>query len=768
MKYLLFDQHAISSYVSEYTLQSVEFSQGQRLVDHICGRLSSELFCNTVIEYSKNGILFIGKNGTHSDSDAQEHKLFCIDLVACDILSEASNPSDLLTIIQKSFRLVLKIWNRQPFSSAERYHESKSILFPFPRPDHRRIVIERSNNILRLDKRGIKHPLLAYKYNAEDPAQIDDIVDTTILKRSCEAYLEQYSTLRQKLDVITPNDNNTQSTPLMRVQAEKHAKRDDFIFWNFDQQYDSLTDSQKAVVDYSSIDSPLRIEGAAGTGKTISMIMRAYHLLCDYQKKGLPFRIIFFAHSESTSVRNQELFSIYPQSSAFLSKDSAQNILFTTLLEFCSNFSDIPESSLIHHDAIESKNYQLSLISSIVEKAISSNTIKTYRPLLSQNIRDLFDPNKTAPNTLYHMLQHEFSVQIKGRTDGTIDSYYELSPIPNGIQYENKRDRELLYSLFSAYQNQLQTYGAFDVDDVTMEALSRLDAPIWRRRRMNEGYDYIFVDEMHLFNINEQSIFHFLTKNLTQKSIPICFALDYSQAVGDRGNIRQDYIETAFGAVVEEKKLHTIFRNSPAISDFCASVAAAGTLMFGSYFSNPYGESQNGFTGDEEDKAFVPELHMYRNDDEMIAHLDKHISDAMKTLQCKASDIAVISFENSFLTNEGVKHLSTVSKREFCRLDLENNKEKDKVCLVSPYAINGLEFQAVILLGADEGRVPQTTGTSDISKHFIRYSAYNLLYLSASRAKYLVRILGSKLNGVSTCLEHSVHSEYLTLIDHTQ
>ena len=44
MKYLLFDQHAISSYVSEYTLQSVEFSQGQRLVDHICGRLSSELF----------------------------------------------------------------------------------------------------------------------------------------------------------------------------------------------------------------------------------------------------------------------------------------------------------------------------------------------------------------------------------------------------------------------------------------------------------------------------------------------------------------------------------------------------------------------------------------------------------------------------------------------------------------------------------------------------------------------------------------------------
>lgn len=765
MKYLLFDQYAISTYISDYSLQSIEFAQGKRFIKHICGEISSEIFCNTVVEYNKNGILFVGNKRNPSGLNNDEFKLFCIDLTTCNILSESSNPADLLTIIQKSFRLVLKIWNRQPFSSAERYHESKSILFPFPRPDHRRIVIERSNSILRLDKRGIKHPLLAYKYNAEDPAQVDDVVDPNILRKSCEAYLEQYNALRKKLTALVANSSNVHSAPLMRVQAEKHAKRDDFIFWSFEQQYDSLTDSQKAVVDYGNIHSPLRIEGAAGTGKTISMIMRAYNLLYSHQQKELPFRVVFFAHSESTSARNKELFSNYPQSNAFLCNNAAQSILFTTLLEFCSNFADIPESSLIHHDAFESKNYQLSLIANIVEKAISSNTIKTYRPLLSQNIRDLFDFNKTAPNTLYHMLQHEFSVQIKGRTNGTIDSYYELSPIPNGIQYENKRDQELLYSLFMAYQSELQTYGAFDVDDVTMEALSRLDAPIWRRRRTNEGYDYIFVDEMHLFNINEQSIFHFLTKSLTQKSIPICFALDYCQAVGDRGNIHQDYIESAFGTVVEEKKLHTVFRCSPAISDFCESVAAAGTLMFGNDFSNPYGKSQNGFTVDEETKSFMPELHMYPNDDEMIAHLEKHISDIMRILQCKPCDIVVISFENDYLTNEGVDHVSAFCKREFCRLDLDNTKRKDKVCLASPYAINGLEFQAVILLGADEGRVPQTTGTSDISKHFIRYSAYNLLYLSASRAKYLLRILGSKLNGVSTCLDYSLQSNYLKLIE---
>ena len=90
---------------------------------------------------------------------------------------------------------------------------------------------------------------------------------------------------------------------------------------------------------------------------------------------------------------------------------------------------------------------------------------------------------------------------------------------------------------------------------------------------------------------------------------------------------------------------------------------------------------------------------------------------------------------------------------------------KDYV-LASPYAINGLEFKAVILIGVDEGRVPQTMGTSDISQHFIKYSAYNLLYLASSRAKYRLIILGNKLKGRSSCLEHSVVSKHIEVIEH--
>lgn len=111
--------------------------------------------------------------------------------------------------------------------------------------------------------------------------------------------------------------------------------------------------------------------------------------------------------------------------------------------------------------------------------------------------------------------------------------------------------------------------------------------------------------------------------------------------------------------------------------------------------------------------------------------------------------------------------LEEKTKRKFNLLDQSGQLSMEKYTLASPYAINGLEFQAVILLGADEGRVPQTAGTGDISHHFLMYSAYNMLYLSASRAKYRVVIMGSDIQGVSSCLEHSIRAEVIEVEKHT-
>lgn len=495
------------------------------------------------------------------------------------------------------------------------------------------------------------------------------------------------------------------------------------------------------------------------------MILRAYRLLEFHRKKGLPFRIIFFAHSQSTFQRNLNAFQTYSNSCQYLTKTSPQSIEFTTLLDYCATFASIPLTSLLERDAGEAKTFQLMLLENVLSHPDIIAKIRTFRPLLSPELQDMFDPQKTSPIALYNMLQHEFSIQIKGRTDSTIDKYYDLSPIANGLPCSSQKDKELVFSIFCAYQNELNADGTFDIDDVVMEALSRLNAPIWRRMRAASGYDYIFVDEMHLFNLNEQSVFHFLTKDLYQKNIPICFALDYSQAIGDRGNVSNEYIEHAFGAPTA-KKYHTVFRNSPQITDFCVSIATSGVLMFHEHFSDPYNETHSNFLLDNEKKSEVPSLYEYDNDDEMLNSLKQHLQSITKNLKCSPKNIAIIAFDDKFYSPDVIERISQSVEHAVVPLNgrassPSNKISSDSYIIASPYDINGMEFDAVILLGVDEGRVPQTAGTSDISQHFIKYSAYNLLYLTSSRAKYRLILLGNRLKGRSSCLDHSITSKYL-------
>ena len=363
IKYLLFDQRAISLIVSRSTLQSVEYNQGMRLVQHICGKGNSEILEDVYIEYNDDGILFVGKK-TDSDQTEKGDKIFCVDLTTCNILSEESNPTNLLIVMQKVFRTALKIWNRQPFSSSERINQTKSIVFPFVMPDRRRLVIERSNNVDRLMKRNICFPLLAYKYSSEDPHG-EEKVDTSILAKAGETYIARRYQI-QGLFPVTETYTNTDSTSALgQTVGGKLERKDNFAYWNYKTQYKNLTESQKYIVDYDNLDRPLRIDGAAGTGKTLSLLMRAYRLLVSYKEKKQPYRIIFFSHSVSTCEQGKEIFSNYPLGTSFMDPSSEQTIRFTTLLEFCEKFSEIESTSVLDYDAGNAKSYQLQLIQQV-------------------------------------------------------------------------------------------------------------------------------------------------------------------------------------------------------------------------------------------------------------------------------------------------------------------------------------------------------------------------------------------------------------------
>lgn len=383
---------------------------------------------------------------------------------------------------------------------------------------------------------------------------------------------------------------------------------------------------------------------------------------------------------------------------------------------------------------------------------------------LSGELCKVFDTQVTPKGVMISMLQHEFSIQIKGRTDCTIEEYYQIPRISNALPVETQKDKEFVFSIFLEYQNMLRISSVYDIDDITVQALAQWNAPIWRRERRDSGFDYIFVDEMHLFNINEQHVFHYLTKSAEQKQIPICFALDYGQAIGDRGNTNRDYIETAFGEV-ERNDYKTVFRCSQQITDFCAAISASGALMFQNDYRDPYDIAASGFTQQEEAVCDIPRLYMYSNEEEMIESLKGHVDRFKQETQCKNYDIALISFEDTLLIPQNVEKLSSLlGKKMYVLKNRQTSslsrsiKTDDPIILSDPYNVNGLEFKCVILFGVDEGRLPQNTGVSDISANYIKYIAFNQLYLASSRAKYRLILIGNSLHGVSSCLQYALES----------
>lgn len=758
MNYILFEKNAIEFLASHREYQSVEYDEGAALVDliRIPNRDVSFLGHQLQIKWGETGVMLVGANPTQT--------ILTIDLISCDLLKiESGSPDNLLLVLQRMFRAAIRIWNRQPFTGIERVNHSKLIVFPFQynfnKRNNKRLVIEREPNSPDLLNNGIVFPLLVYKYNDDDVATgIEESPDPAVLNQAGEEYIQSLPSLTQK--EFQRVDNFPSQEQIKDILTHAHVLGKGFRYQSFQKQFDSLTKKQQEVVKSPELNRPIRIVGPAGTGKTTSMILRAYRLLSEAEETGQPKRMIFITHSDSTCYEAEETFRLLDHAGKYLSPLAQQSIEFITLLSYCKRYRNIDDIQTIDQDATDAKEYQLMLIGDSYHE-VKESDYKSYRNTLSNSMKAVLD--STPENILISLLQHEFSIQIKGRANGLLENYKELPPIKNGLPVSSNEkycDKRFVFAIFRQYERYLKSMAAYDTDDIAIESLMSLNAPIWRRERADFGYDDVFVDEIHLFNQNEQHIFHFLTKD--HESTPICFALDYSQAIGDQGDLSNGYLEKDLSKEATSFDYDYVFRSTEYIVSFCKSLIASGVLLFQTAFLNPY-KKEDGYSsliGD--DPGQRPQLIMAQDEEPMLDALKPQIDGFRKTLQCKNHQIAIITFDENYLKEDQVKRIQEkIGYNLYCLKGRNIGKIKEAqsnqaIIITSPYNINGLEFSAVILLGVDGARVPPIVEVNDVSKNYLMYKAYNMLYLSASRASQGIVILGNHQNRISECLSHSL------------
>lgn len=743
MGYILFTYDALLEFASGRFFQSFEFSQSEQLCEILTCR--GEKWNHPTIYLSKikdRGLIFFTKK-----LDEKRGLLFDLDTFQG---FENQNSQAVITIFQKTIKYGIRYFDKQPLAPCE--HDlsgERAIVYPYP------FAATRGVEKVLLDKNSTKQNrkeqdfLVAFYFGTGDGTFIQTNLNKAVKDLS-------------SISVPAEEQSNVNVESLKVNQFDSPSLLIDSPL-NFEEWGHYLTKVQADFV-HREIKGAERLEGPAGSGKTLSLILRCINLLEAQEKKNEPYKIIFITHSLPTKEMIVDLFkhmySNYEMHAETRDNHPMTSILVTTLQEWSKEnlgANVIYDTELIDRDASISKGYQLMMIEEAYN-FIREKSWNGFECVCSKEFRTFI--NTENMHILLDMLQYEISVVIKGRAEGRLDEYKNLERPLWGIPAKIEEDKQFLYSVFEKYQESLEHSGQFDTDDITLSALGQLDTPIWKRRSIKEGYDACFIDEAHLFNFNELSLFHFLNKPKNKNHI--VYVLDKSQYCGEVG-FTESELKTLENGETQSTKLNTVFRSSQEIVNLAYNVLSSSVSLFTS-FQNPLDHCSSPFTKEEDSKCKNPEYKLLKNDSEMI---DKAISDAEDYCNhynvCKHDVLFVVT--DNVLLNDGVLKYLRKHNKAFVQMQSRNDysvidkaRADNKFVVSGIDFVGGLEFNAVFIIGVDKGRVPPEANAKGEANQFISYAWHNRMYVAISRAKYFVSLYGNAIKGKSGVLDMAVEN----------
>ncbi len=766
--FIFIDDKAAEDIVSRRDLQSDDFIGAKQLAAILIGGAAQrQLSPTTFFLESRRGLFIL-------DSRSSQDNFIVIDLEQARLFEGCSDRDSLLRL-QKLLRFARRRWEKISPAPNERMIAggTKAAVFPYPinTQSSIRISIDLTPDRQRRLKRSNGIEMLVYRIGTNEGGGPTEEAPVTNFRKA----LDDLGEAKQGLvDAAKNAANETLSkiNALNVVKLQGGALHGGISGCNFDEWNEYLSESQKTFVEHA-LTSPERIEGPAGTGKTLCLVLKCIAQLRKARNSGAEHRALFVAHSESTKRLIQDMFAPELGTENDRAKDffTLQSLKITTLHELCSELLryEIGPAELLDRDAFESKQAQLLYTLEALQEVISDD-LPTHRPRMSEQFCRFLDD--TDIWTAADLFQHEISVVIKGRAGEDFTKYKKLPRLTYGLPVGNEGDKAFTFLVFNSYQRRLKSSGQFDTDDVVISSLYQLDNPIWRRRREREGYDGVYIDETHLFNINELSIFHKITRSAS--SFPIAYSADVSQSLSDRGWADESFDNVLTGSPedssieTKETRFSSIFRCSPDIVNLAFSVTSAGATLF-TNFDDPLKAASSAFTDQEERLCEKPTYSLLTSDEEMTEQAFVRGERLVSELSTTRGDIAIIVFGTELFA-EMERFVRNNNKRADVlkhRGDMEvvrKARSQGRFVLSTPDFVGGLEFDAVILVGVDKSRVPpKLNAHSADSENYVSYATHQRMYVALTRAKYRVEILGVKVHGASELFTNALASGSLEM-----
>jgi hypothetical protein len=527
-------------------------------------------------------------------------------------------------------------------------------------------------------------------------------------------------------------------------------------YFSYDEWMKRLSKIQEKFVN-SPEHNAIKLRGPAGTGKTLAMELKAAKILRINKES----KVLFLTHSWTVADHVQSFIEQIVQDN-----DELKRIDVFPLLSFAEMFIHTGNNLVVlGDDSFSGKMEQLELIETIVEDYKLSNFLLYKNRFSDFFLQEITTDDKNLKKLFYWDLMIEFACVIgaNGIMPGVAakEKYLNVERRPWMMTLTEDADKEFVINVYQEYIKYLITNKNITSDQIINDYLNYLSTYQWHYERTERGYDYIFVDEMQLFNEQERMIFHFLTKS--PDVYPMIFmALDPRQTItetyfdyGIKDVIKMnenEISERTFGNY-REVVLGEVFRYTKEILAFLVHIDKSfPALGLGSDWENNINK-----TISRKGNGAVPEIRIEKSiNNELTFAFSK-----AKTFISEGFRVAILALDNNSYIALKENYASDTCIFVESREDTIKLQYKKKGIIISqPYYVIGLQFDAVILTGC----------YIHFDEHD-RNQMYNLrrfisdVYLGSSRASKRLLITSNTSTGfIPSFINNAVEKKHLQKI----
>lgn len=507
-----------------------------------------------------------------------------------------------------------------------------------------------------------------------------------------------------------------------------------------------LNIEQRAFVDLPH-DRPVRLRGAAGTGKTQSMVVKCLRDL--YADADGDKTFAFLTHSSALAhmVVRGMFHALDPTErwSSLKTPTGQPRLWIGTIYELAQEKLGYEKKGLkpLSLDGSDGREYQRILIEQAIGQVVKDPRI----------VLDLFPScldlqerlkNQAEDASLINELMNEFAcvLDLESIKKDTHEAHRYARGSREAWQMvlSSEAHRRVVLEIHDIYSRLLRAEKMLSMDQMVADFDRYLGTHEWGALRERDGFDLVFVDEYHYFTRVEAMLLHNLFKTRAQVGgrWPLLMAYDIKQGTNDvaiSGGMEKFRNPGVGESVLTELK--QVYRSTPQITAFLRDLDASFPAM------DLEGEYATYVAESQQEDGETPTLTVYETDIKLIDSVFEQAARMGRDIDGGGSQVAVLCLNEALF--DKIRSAGRVRDKFVpitTREDLKDLRYARSKCVFSmPEFVAGLQFHTVILIHADSADYNEDQGLGTRRRYVSR------VYLGASRAARRILLSSSQEQG---------------------